>query len=997
MISADSENPLPEAELAALLHGLRYRGLVVGPDDAARVAAVFRHAQEWSHQRRVRVLKSLLARNDEERRVIDQLAPFLFVTAQRRVEATPQAGSNVSRKEADEPVQPRFSPRGRLIDKRPPHPVPRPQGERGPESERSKEYAKVHWRGAKYVSDVFALMLLAVVIMGHLSPRPQPVEVPSRRTRSEVPDVAQKVTHGPRKIPDTYEPPPPVQWPFWVVLSVSAIPLILVGPRFLRFRRQQFKINTLVSSTGPRTYRFVLQPEKVTPPLDANLVREAAFHLHVASAEAEAPWIDVRQTVEATVRNAGRLTLCFDTWREHRPVLFIEDCAPSMVRWPDVGRQIAQALGRQGGTVAHYYMDRTPERLFPGRDERVSVPLEQVLAGLGEPTIVLLSDAAAIDPFAASMKQAWIGSLAHAVWLHPQQAELWSSGSRWLADRLRVAALNDEGLLRLGTARGTSENVALRRWRPPQTVGQEVATRLAAIRASLGDETFWWLAAGAVLDSVDALTTRVWWHVCNDAFLPALPSRENCNRVWELPDVRVSTDGTVRLSSDLREALVEKLRSEQTEILERVVAWAEAYVQQDLETLAPQTLAAVEARAVLGRLQLLDQKRHQAARRTLKQLTRDGFGGWMVVNEREEGVLRRWRLSLGREGPLPRASLASLGAGIIGVVLASVGLLLLSPAQVIKVTLNAPATVDASGKVALSWVLQNSDEKLPSQWQVWRSTDDVQKMNEVKQTNAQVWQDSPTGNGPWRYQVLAFGSQGEEYRSDIYEVVGVKGPLPEIKGEMVAVPAGDFFMGCNEKVDNECFDNEKPGRTVNLPAFAIDKTEVTVAAYRQCVEGKECSEEGLERYGSCNWGKEGRENHPINCVDWNQAGAFCQWAGKRLPTEAEWEKAARGTDGRKYPWGDEWDGRKANVNGTEDGYEQTAPVSSFPTGASPYGALDMAGNVWEWTADWYDKEKKYRSLRGGSWTAHPQYARASDRSRNEPGFRNVDIGLRCAQ
>ena len=157
---------------------------------------------------------------------------------------------------------------------------------------------------------------------------------------------------------------------------------------------------------------------------------------------------------------------------------------------------------------------------------------------------------------------------------------------------------------------------------------------------------------------------------------------------------------------------------------------------------------------------------------------------------------------------------------------------------------------------------------------------------------------------------------------------------------------------------------------------------MTVAQYRACVTAGGCSDEGIasafwsgaeqpswSRY--CNWPKPERGNHPINCVDWKQAVAFCRWAGKRLPTEMEWEKAARGTDGRKYPWGNveyEAAGRVANIAdvqsrvlhpewnmplGYDDGYLDTAPVGSFPAGKTVYGGFDMMGNVWEFAADEY--------------------------------------------
>ncbi|MBI4517889.1 MAG: SUMF1/EgtB/PvdO family nonheme iron enzyme [Deltaproteobacteria bacterium] len=258
------------------------------------------------------------------------------------------------------------------------------------------------------------------------------------------------------------------------------------------------------------------------------------------------------------------------------------------------------------------------------------------------------------------------------------------------------------------------------------------------------------------------------------------------------------------------------------------------------------------------------------------------------------------------------------------------------------------------------------------------------------------------------------------------------GPTPLVvqggttPSDMVEVPGGEFFMGCNEKVDKECSEDEKPGRRVNVGPFRIDKTEVTVAAYRRCVEAGNCSADGLRMpyWGSpmkeqpewkdyCNWGQAGREQHPINCVDWSQAQAYCKWAGKRLPREAEWEKAARGTDGRKYPWGNigyEAVGKKvANIadesakrtysdwtvaQGYDDGYVGTAPVGKFPAGASPYGALDMVGNVWEWIED---EIADGRGLCGGSWDYDPQNTRASYRSRSRPRSRLESYGFRCAR
>jgi formylglycine-generating enzyme required for sulfatase activity len=237
--------------------------------------------------------------------------------------------------------------------------------------------------------------------------------------------------------------------------------------------------------------------------------------------------------------------------------------------------------------------------------------------------------------------------------------------------------------------------------------------------------------------------------------------------------------------------------------------------------------------------------------------------------------------------------------------------------------------------------------------------------------------------------------------------------------------------------------DEHPQHPVTLSAYCIDRTEVTVAAYAACAEAGACdapshivlwsayAPEETRRYSRwCN--QSDRPDHPINCVDWDQAAAYCAWRGKRLPTEAEWEYAARGADGRNYPWGnaapsaplldlcgiecaamarrdllEEW---KAMYAG-DDGWESTAPVGRYPGGASPFGALDMAGNVWEWTADWYSPYTAAPSVdprgaptgtsrvsRGAGWASrNPSKARAADRNWLDPKIRDCDLGFRCAR
>jgi formylglycine-generating enzyme required for sulfatase activity len=210
--------------------------------------------------------------------------------------------------------------------------------------------------------------------------------------------------------------------------------------------------------------------------------------------------------------------------------------------------------------------------------------------------------------------------------------------------------------------------------------------------------------------------------------------------------------------------------------------------------------------------------------------------------------------------------------------------------------------------------------------------------------------------------------------------------------KMIKIPGGPFLMGCNESVDNDCHEDDKPSQTVNVGEFSINETEVTVSQYGDCVNAGACFTPNTGN--GCNWGVAGRESHPINCVYWDQAHSFCRWKGGRLPSEAEWEKAARGTDGGTFPWGNQ----AASCSLANVGLcgNDTAPVGNYPKGASPYGVFDMAGNVFEWTDTWYFVNEA-RSIRGGSFSNGKEFARASKRYLYNPLFRTSSVGFRCAQ
>lgn len=205
-------------------------------------------------------------------------------------------------------------------------------------------------------------------------------------------------------------------------------------------------------------------------------------------------------------------------------------------------------------------------------------------------------------------------------------------------------------------------------------------------------------------------------------------------------------------------------------------------------------------------------------------------------------------------------------------------------------------------------------------------------------------------------------------------------PPPDI-GEMVTIPAGEFIMG-----------DTAPGgqsqQRLTLPKFEIDKYEVINAQYRKFVD---------ETAHPAPWGSYPveRADYPVTNVSWEDAQAFCEWAGKRLPSEAEWEKAARGDDGRIYPWGNEWGPDRANTQEAQNGAPRA--VGSYARGASPYEVHDMAGNVAEWVDNWYDSTQETKVTRGGSANAVQKWAQTFVRNQAPPKFKLDSLGFRCAR
>jgi formylglycine-generating enzyme required for sulfatase activity len=229
---------------------------------------------------------------------------------------------------------------------------------------------------------------------------------------------------------------------------------------------------------------------------------------------------------------------------------------------------------------------------------------------------------------------------------------------------------------------------------------------------------------------------------------------------------------------------------------------------------------------------------------------------------------------------------------------------------------------------------------------------------------------------------------------------------PKESMPMVFVSAGTFEMG------NDHFRDERPAHLIIMNSFWIDQTEVTNGQYQQCATEDVC--QPPQRFDSYSrpqyYDNSEFANFPVIYVTWDDADTFCRWAGRRLPTEAEWERAARGPDARIYPWGNQLP--SPGLLNYDFRIGDTSAVGSYPLGASPYGVLDMAGNVNEWVADWYEADyysqsprsdpqgpvrTGYRVVRGGSWLDNRNYVRSGLRLSYPPESAFVDLGFRCAE
>jgi len=245
--------------------------------------------------------------------------------------------------------------------------------------------------------------------------------------------------------------------------------------------------------------------------------------------------------------------------------------------------------------------------------------------------------------------------------------------------------------------------------------------------------------------------------------------------------------------------------------------------------------------------------------------------------------------------------------------------------------------------------------------------------------------------GRAKRELLAAKKLGADVEHTLAKIAALMTPAG-----MVYVEAGPFIMG------NDAVAEEAPARTMRLEAFYIDESPVTNSQYRKFI--KKTKYPPPKHWERGRYPK-GKGDHPVVNLSWHDANAFATWQAKRLPTEAEWEKAGRGTKGKKWPWGNKF--RKDRCNTIEAGIKGTCPVGMYIGGKSPCGCYDMAGNVMEWTADWYRPypesgkadggEEKYRVVRGGSWLEDNDRARCSARTRALPDSVSMDRGFRCVR
>jgi hypothetical protein len=620
---AASRNQAKDAEaLASLLYALHQRGLAIGIDDIGRVQRAFRQAQGWSRARRIRALSSLLARTEEERRVIEQLGNYLFIQAEDDGE-TPQQG------QADNSL----APDPFAEDKRRSNESLEKDPRRSPIASFRRRYPFIKW----------AALCLAIALAAGIGDTDTSHEAAHSTVEEIVPASSPTLAHDLPAVLDVVEPPPPPRLPFLVGFLAFFAFSVSVAARHVRANREELNLLRLERSIGPRCYYPDLPAERRGRTLDAQAIRDAAFYLSRPAMKAESSRLDGEATVDATTRHAGRLSLRWITWHEHRPVVLIEDVSPSMAKWPDFAGQMKAELLRQG-SVVHLLMNGDPSRLSHDRDLSTILRPDEVKACVAGAVVVVVSDCVRFESLSERRHRPSRDILGDAAWLHPSDQAHWGSGAWFISRSFRMEAMTARGFRRLCTGRRPLGTV-VPRWRPPR-IASPYSECLSALRTALGEDAFWWLAAGAVASRIGALNTRVWWALATEGVAPV--RQEHADRVWALSEISVGARGAIDFDPSFRDALIQALCTQQAKLLSDVVAWLGRILDTDLVQTTSCSLANIELRATRARLLLIDPATRHEGRKRTRALARDGLGSWVEADAGDDERAARKGISLQR-------------------------------------------------------------------------------------------------------------------------------------------------------------------------------------------------------------------------------------------------------------------------------------------------------------------------------------------------------------
>ena len=638
VVSGKSETSFDE-ELALLLKGLYLAGLDVGLADVARLIAVFRHAEGWSHDRKIRALLALLARTESDAQAIRRLAPWLFLEA---LPAQPESHTEPEdfAAEVSTPAE--------------------PKGGVGSSINRSSLTS----RALSLKRMVWVVFILVCLCLQHSMPhigafRISGSDLGEGTHRISPTDPAfetldgSEVEQGPiaseplwKPCPVQSRPPAPMEptrpdWLLSVLYSIAGLWILLTGlvARRHRLRAERWRRNLIrvKDSAGARSFYF--DTHETPESLEPRALQEAAFQISAPKAWSKAAWIDPDGTVDATLENVGQLTLRFGKVREHRPCLFIEDVSASMAPWVGYGEQLVEAIRGQGLDVFRVFMSGSPGFLSKETTLEDPQPLEDVIRHLDQPVVVVLS---ACDGIVKDDSVNWLSFLEGAFWLHPRQPETWDETSRWLNRRLALISLDEESLQAFKRRR--ENRLSELPWRPPRLTQENPKQVVASLRTVLNLSTFDALTVAAALCFAGKPTVRVLRRVLEK--LEIQSSTRSFDRIWSLPCFSILPDGAIRMPSSVVDELLRQARSSNPKLLNRAVSATVALLGSVGESAKEISHAEVQLQALRGRLLVLASGNRREGEKALQKLVDEGFGQWVQEDGRlvsEWGVRLSWR------------------------------------------------------------------------------------------------------------------------------------------------------------------------------------------------------------------------------------------------------------------------------------------------------------------------------------------------------------------